>query len=487
MVDLLEFEVIRKKKRDKKRDKEKDVGQPSLKRLKKSVLYPKVTDAPKNDLEDPKTSSKGPKMDIKYDKGWTPQKNPIPIVGGGDAVTTLKVKGGDEKGPDLEGLTPIKCQLPIVGGGDDTTTLKVKGGDVVKVSKGLTPIKCLFPIVGGGDETTTLKVKGGDVVKGSKGLTPKKCLVSIVGGGEGTTTLKVKGGDVEEEGITPIKCDNSVDSEPEGVTPKKRPVPKVKNVKLTPILAKLAKRRQVRNIRSYFSPQCTDVVERPACNILSDTTTETVVDNVDTAKVENVVSELKEVENVTKNSDGFNFESNSSNKSRLKPENAKFDSFPGSKDRPTEDLTHIHGISVPLSRDKSVSNDGLLPKLPENSVDKKVIQCQKYPELSDNDALGHAKEATDVENLVNHEIEAVKKKTISDMQRHLLEDFSIQRKSTNRRSPLVSKSNTILKTRLRLKSDSRRSENVEKSEIKAIFERIKQKKVAKISPIKRYY
>ena len=135
----------------------------------------------------------------------------------------------------------------------------------------------------------------------------------IVGGGEGVTTLKVKGGDVKEKGITPIKCNSSIESEPEGVTPKKRPVPQVKNVKLTPILAKLAKRRQVRNIRSYFSPQSTKFDFRPNCDNLCDTTTEKVVDNVGTATVSKVESEIEEVENVTRYSDGFNIKSNSSN------------------------------------------------------------------------------------------------------------------------------------------------------------------------------
>ena len=88
---------------------------------------------------------------------------------------------------DKKGRYPKKCPLPIVGGGEGETTLKVKGGDdsVSEVSEGWNPIKCPFPIVGGGEGVTTLKVKGGDD-------NDRKV---IVGGGEGLTTLKVKGGD----------------------------------------------------------------------------------------------------------------------------------------------------------------------------------------------------------------------------------------------------------------------------------------------------
>ena len=120
---------------------------------------------------------------------------------------------------------------------------------------------------------------------------------------------------------------------------------------------------------------------------MCDTTTEKVVDNVGTATVGKVESEIEEVENVTRYSDGFNIKSNSSNLSRFKLENANFDLFPGPTDRPTEVLQCIGGISVAPSREKSANVDGFLSKLAVKSVDKKVIQCQKAPEFQEYDAL----------------------------------------------------------------------------------------------------
>ena len=78
----------------------------------------------------------------------------------------------------IKGWNAIQCPILIVGGGDDVTTLKVKGGDDSIVSEGWNPQKCLIPIVGGGEGVTTLKVKGGDELNSDKGGTPLKCTPS---------------------------------------------------------------------------------------------------------------------------------------------------------------------------------------------------------------------------------------------------------------------------------------------------------------------
>ena len=96
-------------------------------------------------------------------------------MGGGDDVTTLKVKGGDDVGVTEDGNS-LNCpvRVSIVGGGDDVTTLKVKGGDDCAVMEDGNSLNCPIrvSIVGGGDEVTTLKVKGGDELYCDKGDIP---------------------------------------------------------------------------------------------------------------------------------------------------------------------------------------------------------------------------------------------------------------------------------------------------------------------------
>ena len=106
-------------------------------KMKQSILYSngdivsiKVTDTPKSDLNDLKLLKKGPKTDVKSDKG-------------NNSLRCLKEKG----------QIPLKSDISIV---------ENCGYNQSMDSKGLTPLKCLFPIMRAGEETTTLKVAGGE-------------------------------------------------------------------------------------------------------------------------------------------------------------------------------------------------------------------------------------------------------------------------------------------------------------------------------------
>ena len=194
--EKLDYESENNEKEEKKERKEAMIKESVLQKIGDSFSL-KLANPPKNDLKSEKIVPKSvPKIVPNCDKTCD-----LSLVGGGEGMTTLKVKGGDKKG-----LTPLKYLHPKVGGGEGMTTLKVKGGDDNgTVPKGLTPLKCLHPKVGGGEGVTTIKVKGGDdngMV--SKGLTPLKYLLPKVGGGDDVTTIKVIGGD--EKGLTPLKC-----------------------------------------------------------------------------------------------------------------------------------------------------------------------------------------------------------------------------------------------------------------------------------------